>query len=71
MKRCYCEGINQPTVYQAYVKWTTANIQPESGAFKLAFYGNTEIETIQWLENNGGIYKNTLHNFQFTVEPKS
>lgn len=31
------------------------------------YYGKTEKETIDFLKKTGGIYKNTLHNFQFKV----
>ena len=37
----------------------------------VVYEAKTEIEAIEWLENNGGgVYKNTLHNFQFYVEGK-
>ncbi len=30
----------------------------------------TQVEAIKWLEENGGgIYRNILHNIQFTVNP--
>ncbi len=37
----------------------------------LAYCGDTEEETIEWLEKNGGgMYRNIIHNFQFEVKPE-
>lgn len=32
-------------------------------------YAQTELEALEWLSNNGGgLYRNTLHNFEFNVK---
>jgi len=34
-------------------------------------YANSSSEALLWLENNGGgVYRNTLHNYQFHVKPE-
>lgn len=34
-------------------------------------YGGTQNESIKWLEKNGGgMLRNTLHNYQFSVDAK-
>jgi len=38
----------------------------------IVHYAQTTKEAIEWLESNGGgIYKNTLHKYQFDVAAKS
>ena len=38
---------------------------------KVIHEANTAAEAIEWLENNGGgVYRNLLHNFDMTVNPK-
>jgi len=42
---------------------------PKSESLYLAYYGKSEKDAIKWLEkNDGGVYKNILHNFSFEVK---
>jgi len=39
---------------------------------KVVHNANTELNAIDWLEKNGGgVYRNALHKFQFTVKGKT
>jgi hypothetical protein len=41
-----------------------------NGTLDVVHYANSEKEAVEWLENNGGgVYKNTLHNFEMNVAP--
>lgn len=52
-------------IYQAIVKDTRYNPPKE----KIIEFP-TEKEILDYLEINGGIYKNILHNFEYTISKK-
>ncbi len=58
------------TVYQAYLK-TAYEALPDVYSYALAYCGKTELDTLRWLSSQptGGIYKNILHGFSFSVKP--
>lgn len=57
---------NRQTIYQCCQKGKDVN-----QSLSITHYADTEKEAITFLENNGGgVYRNTLHNFQFTVHPE-
>ena len=60
-------GDNMGTIYQCL----TVDVRYTPPKHTLVHEAETESEAMLWLEQNGGgIYRNILHNFDVTIQPK-